>query len=76
MSFEIESETELADGKVLRATNSFGNQIVVVARWLEGRTEYLFCRYSTSKPEVYRRASFEEACRAAAIDDSPRSSRA
>ena len=56
---------------MLRATNGFGNQIVVVARWLEGGTEYLFCRDSTSKPEVYRRGPFEEACRAAAIDDSP-----
>ena len=73
-NFEIEIEEDLADGKLLVATNSFGLVLVSVARWIEGRTEYFYCRFATNDSVRYPLAGFEEACRGARIDDLPESS--
>ena len=73
-NFEVELEEELADGKLLVATSSIGLEFVVVARWLEGRTEYFYCRFSTSDSERYPLAQFEQACLDADIADLPESS--
>ena len=70
-NFTIEVEEDLADGKLLVATNSFGVTIVDVARWIGGRTEYFYCRFFTPDADALPIAPFERACRDAAIDDLP-----
>lgn len=73
-NFEVEIEEDLADGKILVATNSFGVHIVNVARWIDGRVEYFYWRFTTSDPDLYPPAQFEQACREADISDLPESS--
>ena len=74
-NFTVELEEELADGRLLVATNSFGVTIVDVARWIGGRTEYFYCRFFTPDADALPIAPFERACRDAAIDDLPDSAR-
>ena len=72
-NFTIEIEEDLADGKLVVATNSFGVEIVSVARWIPGRTEYFYCRFTTDDSGSYPLGAFEEACRGASIEDLPAS---
>jgi hypothetical protein len=72
--FTILLEDELEDGRLLVADNSFGIRNLVVARWLADRSEYFFCRFSTSEPDQFNFEQFASACTAALIDDLPTSS--
>ena len=74
-NFEILLEDALPDGRLVVADNSFGNRSLAVARWLSDRSEYFFCRFSTSEPDQFNLEQFASACTAALIDDLPTSSR-
>jgi hypothetical protein len=72
-NFTIEIEEDLPDGKILVATNSFGLEIVNVARWIDGRVEYFYCRFSTPELDTTPIGQFETACQGADIADLPES---